>query len=232
VLADFIWGVRALFPPLLYMLFAVIVVRVAGVFWRAAVRFTPPLTRVVLSVRRRWYASIGNSIAAGDAPLAQWLLTVQVIALALAFWIFFPYINAFGSFLDVAPPAVLAMLGPASHMNLFYRATLSVLVLAMWLAWSAVLRRATPANPVDRITAIAGAGVILVALALLVAPFRLEAQRFDVAVYQGQQCTVMGQRHSDLQLFCATMNPRVRTVPAADPALELKGTQDVMFTSK
>lgn len=232
LLADFIWGVRALFPPLLYMLFALIVVRVAGVLWRAAVRFTPPLTRVVLSVRRRWYASIGSSIAAGDAPLAQWLLTVQVIALVLTFWTFFPYINAFGSFLDVAPPAVLAMLGPESHINLFYRATLSILVLAMGLAWSAVRRRATPANPVDRLTAIAGVGVILLALVLLVAPFRLEAQRFDVVAYQGQRCTVMGQRHSDLQLFCATMTPRVRTVPATDQALEQTGTQDVMFTSK
>ena len=232
VFADFIWGVRALFPPLLYMLIALVVVRVAGVFWRAAVRFIPPLTRVVLSVRRRWYGSIGSSVASGDAPVGQWLLTAQVIALGLTIWIFFSYINAFGSFLDVASPAVLAMLGPESHINLFYRATLSVLVLAMGLAWLSVLRRATPANPVDRLTAIAGGGVILLALALLVAPFRLEAQRFDVVAYQGQRCTVMGHRLSDFQLFCATMTPRVRTVPAADPALQQTGTQDVMFTSK
>ncbi len=232
LLADFIWGVRALFPPVLYMLFALIVVRVASVFWRAAVRYTPPLTRVVLAVRRRWYGSIVGTIAAGDAPVGQWLLTAQVIALGLTFWSFFPYINTFGSFLDAAPPEVLALLGPESHMNLYYRGTLSVLVLAMGLAWLAVLRHSTRDNPVDRITAVAGAGVILLALALLVAPFRLEAQRFDVVAYQGHRCTVMGQKLNDYQLFCATLTPRVRTVQTADSGLEHKGTQDVMFTSK
>ena len=54
LLADLVWGVRAIFPPMLYMLMALIALRVFGFLWQSAVRFIPPLTRVVLSVRRRW----------------------------------------------------------------------------------------------------------------------------------------------------------------------------------
>ena len=230
LLADFVWGVRAIFPPVLYMLMALIALRVFGFLWQSAVRFIPPLTRVVLSVRRRWYGALTRrGVAADDTRLAQWLLTAQVVAVGVTIWAFWGYINAFGTFLDVASPEAIAILGPDSHINLFYRMTLSVLVLMMGIAWWGVLNLSTPTQPVDKVTAIAGIGVILIALALIVAPFRLEAQMFEVATYKDQKCSVMGERSKELQLFCVTITPRVLVVPADDPLLQRTGNRDLMF---
>ena len=230
LLADLVWGVRAIFPPVLYMLMALIALRVFGFLWQSAVRFIPPLTRVVLSVRRRWYGALTrHGIAADDSRLAQWLLTAQVVAVGVTIWAFWGYINAFGTFLDVAAPEKVAILGPESHINLFYRLTLSVLVLMMVIAWWGVFNLSTPTVPVDKVTAVGGIGVILIALALIVAPFRLEAQMLEVATYKDQTCSVMGKRSNEFQLFCVTMMPRVRVVRADDPLLKRTGNRDLMF---
>ena len=230
LLADLVWGVRAIFPPVLYMLMALIALRVFGFLWQSAVRFIPPLTRVVLSVRRRWYGALTrHGIAADDSRLAQWLLTAQVVAVGVTIWAFWGYINAFGTFLDVAAPEKVAILGPESHINLFYRLTLSVLVLMMVIAWWGVFNLSTPTVPVDKVTAVGGIGVILIALALIVAPFRLEAQMLEVATYKDQTCSVMGERSNEFQLFCVTMMPRVRVVRADDPLLKRTGNRDLMF---
>jgi hypothetical protein len=230
VLGDFVWGVRALFPPVLYMLMALIAVRVIGFLWQSAVRYMPPLTRFVLSVRRRWYGSLSRrSDVADDTRLGQWLLTAQVAAVGVTIWAFWDYINAFGSFLDVAPPETIAILGPENHINVFYRMTLSVLVLMMGAAWWGVLNLSTPTQRVDKVTAIGGIGVIFMALALLVAPFRLEAQMFEVATYKDQKCSLMGERLNELQLFCLTMIPRARVVRADDPLVQRKGNRDLIF---
>jgi serine/threonine protein kinase len=230
LLADLVWGVRAIFPPVLYMLMALIALRVFGFLWQSAVRFIPPLTRVVLSVRRRWYGALTrHGIAADDSRLAQWLLTAQVVAVGVTIWAFWGYINAFGTFLDVAAPEEVAILGPESHINLFYRLTLSVLVLMMVIAWWGVFNLSTPTVPVDKVTAVGGIGVILIALALIVAPFRLEAQMLEVATYKDQTCSVMGERSNEFQLFCVTMMPRVRVVRADDPLLKRTGNRDLMF---
>jgi tRNA A-37 threonylcarbamoyl transferase component Bud32 len=230
LLMDFVWGVRAIFPPILYMLMALIAVRVIGFLWQSAVRFLPPLTRFVLSVRRRWYGSLQRrGMSSDDARLGQWLLTAQVAALGVTIWAFWNYINAFGTFLDVAPPEAIAMLGPENHINVYYRGTLSVLVLMMLFAWWGVLNLATPTERVDKVTAIAGIGVIFLALALLVAPFRLEAQMFEVTTYKDQKCSLMGERANELQLFCMTMLPRARVVRADDPLVQRKGIRDLIF---
>lgn len=230
LLADFVWGVRAIFSPILYMLMALIALRVIGFLWQSAVRFVPPLTRFVLSVRRRWYGSLQRHGAVpDDARLGQWLLTAQVVAVGVTIWAFWAYVDAFGTFLDVAAPEAIAILGPESHINLFYRLTLSVLVLMMVIAWWGVLNLATPTEAVDKVTATGGIGVICIALALIVAPFRLEAQMFEVATYKDQRCSVMGERLSELQLFCVTMIPRARVVRADDPLLQRKGNRDLIF---
>jgi len=230
LLADLVWGVRAIFPPVLYMLMALIALRVFGFLWQSAVRFIPPLTRVVLSVRRRWYGALTRrGVAADDSRLAQWLLTAQVVAVGVTIWAFWGYINAFGTFLDVAAPEEVAILGPESHINLFYRLTLSVLVLMMVIAWWGVFNLSTQTVPVDKVTAVGGIGVILIALALIVAPFRLEAQMLEVATYKDQTCSVMGERSNEFQLFCVTMMPRVRVVGADDPLLKRTGNRDLMF---
>ena len=230
LLADLVWGVRAIFPPVLYMLMALIALRVFGFLWQSAVRFIPPLTRVVLSVRRRWYGALTRrGVAADDSRLAQWLLTAQVFAVGVTIWAFWGYINAFGTFLDVAAPETIAILGPENHINVFYRMTLSVLVLMMGIAWWGVLNLSTPTQPVDKVTAVGGIGVILIALALIVAPFRLEAQMFEVATYKDQKCSVMGERSNEFQLFCMTMMPRVLVVRADDPLLKRTGNRDLMF---
>jgi len=229
LLADFVWGVRALFPPAAYMLVTLIAVRVFGLLWTTAVRFIPPLTRTVLAVRRRWYSSFVQRDGNERTRLGQWLLTAQVVALALLIWAFWPYINGFGSFLDLAPPEVVAVFSSGNYINLYYRAALSVVALAMAVAWFEFVRRAPPDDPVDRITTVAGMGAILITLALLVAPFRLEAQWFDVASYKDQKCSVMGERANDVQLFCTTLLPRTRVVRADDPLLKRLGYRDRIF---
>jgi serine/threonine protein kinase len=232
LLADFVWGVRALFPPALYMLMALIVVRVLLLLWRSAVRFVPPLTRFVLGVRRRSYRAIGGVPIGDNARLAQLLLAGQVMALGIALWIFSPYITAYASFLDVAPPHVLAVLGSEGNYDLSYRIGLSLVILAMGFGWWRLLSTATDTDPVDRTTMAAGLGVIALAVALVVAPFRLEAQEFEVAFYKGQRCSVMGERSNKYQLFCPALSPRVRDVSELDAALELKAYRDFIFRSR
>ena len=229
LLADFVWGVRALFPPALYMLMAFIAGRLFIVLWRAAVRFVPPLTRLVLDLRRRSFRAIGGVPVGEHARIAQWLLAAQVVAVGTAVWIFSPYIRAYASFLDVAPPHVLAALGGESYFDIYYRIAFSILILVMGMAWWRLLGSARGSESIDRTTTVAGLGVTLLAITLVVAPFRLEAQEFSVASYAGHRCSVMGERAKMFQLFCPTASPRVRAVPENDPSLELKGYRDFIF---
>ena len=227
LLRDFVWGVRALFPVALYMLMALIGARVFGFAWRAAVRGIAPLTRSVLSIRRRWHSTVLRTTSGETAQLAQWLLTAQAAALGLAIWVFAPFITSFATFLDVAPAKALTELG--SGTDLRYRWTFSLLLLAMGFGWWSVWARTSETDRPDNVTVMAAAGAALLTLALLVAPFRLMYQESEIVFYNGQRCHVLGGRGITLQLFCRTEPPRVRQVELSDPALERRGDRDAIF---
>ena len=227
LLNDFVWGVRALFPVALYMLMALIGMRVIGFAWRSAVREIAPLTRIVLAARRRWHTAVRRMTSGESAQLAQWLLTAQAVALGITIWIFAPFITSFATFLDVAPPESLARL--SSGTDLQYRWTFSLLLLAMGFGWWSLKTRSSEGDRPDKVTVMAAAGAALLTMVLLVAPFRLLYQESEIVFYNRQRCHVLGQSGITLQLFCMTEPPRARQVEPSDPALERRGDRDAIF---
>ena len=230
VLDTFVWGLRALFGPASYMLLALIAARAARVLTRLAVRFIPPVTRWALA-GRRWWRRVGPRAGFSDrSRTAQWLLVVQICAVALVILVFWDLIRAFTTFLDFASPEKLRLLSPDNDSQIGYRMVLSVLLLGMVSAWYALLTTAADGPPVDRATTAAGLAVVAFTVVMITLPFRLvHYSVFQAADLDGQRCFITGQRADAVLLFCPDVMPRVRTVPRNDPSLRPRGVFESIF---
>jgi hypothetical protein len=225
----FTWGVRSLWGPASLVALAL----VAGAILRSIVQAARGLVR-----RRRHPAAATPRTGAASAwwsggepaTQAQWLLVAQVASVAVTCWIFQDFIEAFSSTLDTAPAGVLMTLSGDSDAQVLYRLSLSLLLLAMALAWRHVLGRRSEAGPVDRVTAVGGFAVMAIVLVLITVPFRLVyANNFPQVTYDHVSCNVIGQNDDTLLLFCPSLMPRNRIVMKSEPTLRRSGGSSSIF---
>jgi len=180
---------------------------------------TEKLQQRVSAAIRRWKLDDADTVA----PAA---LLLSVGALAVAVWYFLPLLQALTASvpdLTGAPADQLAMLSPALTMlhRAYRKAFVEVTVVAV-LAWYPVLRLASKrGQPVNRPLLMVGAGTVFLAITLLDFPYRLltENDVFPIANWQGARCYVLGERGSDVLLFCPKLTPRKR--------LLLGGSRDI-----
>ena len=161
------------------------------------------------------------------------IVLAQAAAIALACWAFSPLVDAFTSFVDVAPARVLEALGPDYlGMRLAFRFVLSVIVFVSIVAWASVWR-ARPGEVVQgsRVPLAVGVALTVAALAILTAPYRLfNHNQFERVDFAGQRCYDLGQRGSQVLLHCPDLEPpRNRIVAADDPQLRRTAVFESLF---
>jgi len=229
------WGFRSLVAPAFYALGAVVVVRL--------VSFAVHLLGRVAGLRgmAMRVAALPQSAAARlglDNPIGvgQMLLVLQVAVLAWVFWYFFDLIAAFRSTISVADAATLVPLAPENiRLHEDYRSVLPLLVFAMVAAWARVWRwRRQGASGSDRATVVAGTSLVVILVVLAQVPYRiLNHNTFQRLAFAGERCYAIGERGTDLLLYCPDARaPRNKVVPAGDSRLERTRLVESIFTTR
>jgi hypothetical protein len=202
------FGAQSLFAPALLAALAVLAGRLAVTGWRLLLGAVPFLRPFVRGVHRGLASAAGRIGATGPVAASQWLLVAQILALALVAARFVPLMETVVFPGEVGPEA-LALLADESTEPMWYRATVTLVLLAMGLAWYALLSTAGARAAIHRTTVVAGAAVMAVALLMLVVPYRLlyhnEMPRTDLA--DGTRCYEVGVRELQVLLYCPDLLP-------------------------
>lgn len=228
-----VWGARSLLGPV-SLVGPLLIIWVIGSFlWRVISRLVPPIGRAV-SMTREWLHGAAARIGLSDrTSRAQFLLVLEVVAVAVVLWRFHDFIDACFGFLDRAPADRLALLAPDAEAPLGYRFLLSIL-LVLTSAASLYFMKQRPQEPQVARTTVAASGlVVLVVLLFVTVPFRLLYQANFQRVDAGQErCYQTGQRGSEVLLFCPDTIPRIRVVSSTDPSLRKRPIIESVFTPK
>jgi predicted Ser/Thr protein kinase len=235
VLDWWVWGFRSLVAPAFFALAAVIVVRLVSLAFHAFGRVVMPrgIATRVEALPRSAAARLGldNPIAAG-----QVLLVLQAAALAWVFWHFSDLMMAFTSSISFSDPAALAPLAPQNFRHREdYRSVLPLLALGMAAAWVRVWRwRRQVGSQGDRTTMIAGASLVVILAVLAEIPYRtLNHNAFQRVTYGGERCYAIGERGTELLLYCPDSRaPRNKVVRAGDSRLERTPIVESIFTTR
>jgi hypothetical protein len=229
-----VWGIRSLILPAYLMMIALIVVRLAVTGGRLTGRAVPRCARLARSVRDRAVAASARSGLSDPTAKAQALLGAQVVALVVVWWWFSPLVSAVLSDINTGDAASLAMLAPEhGGTRLWFRATLSLLLLAMSAAWWALLAPRLPERRVrDPVTVTGGLLVITLVLLMLTVPYRvLVHNAFQRVDFGGQRCYAIGARDADLLLHCPdAVPPRNRVIQTDDARLRRLPVVESIFT--
>jgi hypothetical protein len=217
VLDPWVFGARSLVYPLLLAGVVVLIARLAVTMWQALLRVVPPLRRVIHRGARSlaWTAphlGVGSAVT-----LSQWLVFLQFVALAVMGFQYHEFVEAV-TLPGTTTAARVALLAPTSTVPLYYRTWMTLILVGTIAAWLSLLSRPGARAAIHRSTLMAGVAGGVLALLMLVVPYRLlyhnEMPRTSLA---GARCYETGSRAGQVLLYCPdSLPPRVRLV---DPAM-------------
>jgi hypothetical protein len=221
VFDQWLWGFRSLVAPAFFALAAVIIVRLVSLAIRA-------LGRVA---GLRGSLGLDNPIAAGKT-----LLVLQIAVVVWVFWYFGDLMAAFSSTVSFSDSAALEPLAPQHFRHREdYRSVLPLLAFGMAAAWVRVWRwRRQFGSRGDRATVIAGVSLVVILAILAEIPYRIfNHNAFQRVAYAGERCYAIGERGTELLLYCPDAKvPRNKVVPAADPRLARTPIVESIFTTR
>jgi hypothetical protein len=198
----FIWGLRALLAPALYMAAAAILFALLLGSWRA-LNMVGPLRRYVSKQRSRLANASGRLHLEDPTFLAQALFAVGLLALAAVIWRYTDLISAFMTPLNEASAREIAALRPDPETHAKYGLVLDMLMLVLSVAWLTVLRAWRIERPrAGVIPLVATLAVIAAAMLLVVAPYRtLWQNEFERIEIEGRRGYIIGERKGELLIY-------------------------------
>jgi hypothetical protein len=169
--------------------------------------------------------------------LSSCALIVSATALAVAWWYCSPLLGALMMIdpdVSTAPAAQLTLLSPRFEpLHETYSGTFTWVTIICVMVWYLPLRLAAQRRePLNRGLLAGGGAVLLLAILLLDFPYRMlwQSHRFEVALWQGARCYILGERADDVLLFCPLVElPRNRVVSRRAKELQRLGMQENMF---
>ena len=231
------WGARSCVGPTFSILMGFAALGLLSTIRRLLLTASSTLARCDAVVCRR-FQTIAHRLHLDDlSVLASCALLICASAVIVACWYFQPLLLAFTMNATTAPRSVLALLAPGPggvpndvHVN--YRITFTWIAIISTLAWYLIWRRSVRRRqPLQTSVLAGGIGVVVFALALVDYPFRIfYHNQFDVAMFQGESCYVLGERGDDVLLFCPmSAPPRNRLTKAGDAALQRSARRESVF---
>lgn len=218
-----VWGAMTLTAPLLMTAAGALVLAVCLPLLRLLARVTGVLG--ALRAAARWLDAVRTGV------LAQWLLALNLAALAAFLWYFLPLLAAMEAFSTGGPSGRLRLLA-SDHGSLHaaYRqlgTMLLVVFAAGWYSLGTRLRARGESIPPP----MWGAPVVL-AISLLAGAMAhrvLYLSAGEAVTYAGRPCSLVGQAGGEALLFCPLDAARNRRVPLGDPALVRHGRIGSIF---
>jgi hypothetical protein len=225
-----LWGLRSLILPLAQIGFTVLILGVVGQLCRSIYASSTVLRRWFDRQSARWTARIRSL---PDPVLPTMVLMAQVVALGLFWWRFSDLFRSFNNF--ILQSGTLEALGRNfADEHTWYQRLLSLFVLGFGLCWYRLIRSGSQTRNSTNPTTVAAATVMMLfTFFLMVAPYRLLFQSKGERVsYQSQRCHLVGQRGTQLRLFCPQQGSSWnRLVDAQDSGLVRSGMTEFIFSS-
>jgi serine/threonine protein kinase len=232
-LDSFSWGLKSSLLPAYLLIWTAVVASVVVALRRLAIGRSSVAARLEQNAQRfidGWI--LKGSLNPGSASPAL-VLAFSAGALVCGWWYFWWLISVFPGTASSSPAALLAVFAPVHAPDHdFYRAVFSCVVLLSCLSWYAVLKLARrQGQRVNSNLLAGGIAVMVLALATVDAPYRLFRHNgFEAAKWQGQMCYIIGERATDLLLFCPELQPPRNRVVRKDTQIERLGVFENIFT--
>jgi serine/threonine protein kinase len=227
------WGARSVVAPCVYAALAIAFLWTAPFVVRL-MSLSAPVARALERIRGRLQA-IARRLSLDDPlVLAQSLATIGVAALFLVTWRFSELIQAWGSTISTAEPERLWPLSLGNEgEKVLYRAVLTVLFLAFTAGLLRVVhlrRRQGTRKGTAGLAAVAAIAAVF--LLLNEVPYRILFKNQAMRVtYNGMRCYAIGEDQQRWLLYCPDTKPhRNLIVPRGDPAVQLSGVMENIFT--
>jgi len=233
---DLMWefpAFKAILPSAFFMIVASMVVLALRVVVRVAA-IAKPVGRALEGLETR--AKRMSSKLGLDDPsvLAQGLAGLASVALLSIVWRHGDLIQAWMTYINIAPPARLELLGP-DHVRMrgWYRIELDVLVLCFGFG----LYRVAQLRRVSRTSR--GRGALLMVAAIVTTfillnewPYRtFYHNEFERVDYAGTRCYITGDSGLEFLIFCPEQAPpRNQTIRHDDAKLRRLGVVENVFT--
>lgn len=226
VVEWFVLGRRSMLLPLLLTLLAVGALGLLLALRNVLLPILPAARAAEEAALRRsklWSDRLGvfdPFVAAG------WLVLVTGVVL-IAIWVHWSaLLSAVTSSISTAPASVLAVLGPSSQeYQTNYRMALALLATANGAGWYGLWRFAVARGlKLPSWLLPTQAALLMLVYGSLQVTYRLvyDNDEFARASWQGQQCYALGERATDVLLFCPAVSPRISAVEhsavTADPS--------------
>jgi hypothetical protein len=213
-----LWGLRFAVPIVAVTLMAALVI-VGAVRMLHVIEVIGPIGRLSRHVRA-WAHKLGEAIGLNQpGTLAQTLIALGFVTLALFFWAHWGLIRAWSSFFNSAPiEQLMPMTDSAPERNQFHN-ELTVAILAFSFGLYKVLAMRTREMVQERRGAVAMLGLLVAAMVLLNAlPWRTlnrrDFRRLDSA---GAHCYITGESKDEFLVLCpGSVPPRNRIVSKGD----------------
>jgi hypothetical protein len=223
----FLWGVLAAAPVLVVMLLAaVLVVGLPFVF--RLLGLIGPLGRFAGRVRaeaHRIELAIGLNTS---ATLAQALLGVGILTLALLVWSHVGLIRAWSSFFNSSPIERLMPMTDSAPERIQYHNQLSVAILAFSFGFYRVMRLRRREKAGDGRTSVVMLGVLVAVMVVLnSAPWRtLNRRDFPRIDSAGAHCYITGDSADEFMVLCPGADPPRNRVVRKDSVLQGPATEE------
>jgi len=230
----FRWGVLAIFPSLVVMAMAAVVLLFAGAAY-GVLEAAGPFGRRLRAWRMNIAAGIHETRLDTSSALARTLAGFGVVAIVLLFWRFSDLVNAWSALVNSAPIARLVPIGPQAEARAEYHTfqlTLQVLtvILALGLVRVLQLRRAEKAAEGIASVVALGAALSLIMVTYLFTYRTMNHRDMPRADLAGSRCYVTGEAGDELLIFCPqNAPPRNRAVRRGEQGLTLTGAVENVF---
>lgn len=229
-LSRVVIGVQSLLTPLVVMC----IVLGIGAALNLVLRLIPAPRR--LMQRGALALSSWFDEAERAAVLAQILVVIGIVAVALMYVVFHDVIFSFASSISIHPLERFAPLA-SQERRLFYRYTLPPVLLFIGLGWLRVRRlRRDYGGRIPGWVYGAGAAVVVVLVVMSQAPYKLMApgqNLVPVVLVDGVRCYRLGVSGEEVRVFCpAWPVPRVRTVKSTERVIQRCEFEENVFIAQ
>ncbi|HEX7137423.1 MAG TPA: hypothetical protein VF219_06240, partial [Vicinamibacterales bacterium] len=222
------WGVLAVFPAMVNMAVAALVLLAA----RAELRMLEAAGALGRAIRRlctRAEAIVHETGLDTSPVLAQTLAGFGIVAIIVLFLSFSDLVTAWSAFVNSAPIDRLVAIGPQAEARAEYHRfqfTLQVLTVLMGLGLVKVLQLRRFEKRADGVASVVA---LSAALAMTMVTFyftyrTMNHRDFERVYLAGSRCYITGQTDEEFLVFCPQNEPpRNRAVKRSDEALKRTG---------
>jgi hypothetical protein len=223
VLAYFVWGIRSLVAPTVWVVTLLLAFNVVALVVRSLANYLPPVRNTFQLLTERTRRTLDALNMRNANALGQALSVTAGAALAATAWMFSDLLGALASNVNDSPSGELSVFGSGHYdTHVSYRLTLNLIVLVLATGIVTVLRYARRhGETMQPVTSVSMIGVLCLAFVMMALPWRvLFSDTFAMGAFGERRCFILGETSDSTLISCpSSPAPRNVVLRRGDPRL-------------